>query len=79
MRLTQKQELFTEYIFQGMTQREAWGKAGYSTKYPIAIIDSKASALANSGKVKVGIRNFRIELITARLCRFRRGKNGYLK
>jgi len=50
-RLTQKQETFTLNIFQGMTQREAWKQAGYSTNYPIAHIDRDASLLANSPKI----------------------------
>jgi len=50
-KLTQKQEQFALYIFQGMTQREAWKQAGYSTNYPIAHIDRDASLLANSPKI----------------------------
>ena len=50
-RLTQKQEKFTLNIFNGMTQREAWKEAGYSTRYPIAHIDRDASLLANSPKI----------------------------
>ena len=50
-RLTQKQNQFALCIFQGMTQREAWKEAGYSTNYPIAHIDRDASLLANSPKI----------------------------
>ena len=52
MRLTKKQELFTQNIFKGMTQRESWIQAGYSSKYPVAHIDHNACVLANSSKVK---------------------------
>jgi len=51
-RLTQKQETFTLLIFQGLSQRAAWGKAGYSTKYAPEIVDQNASRLANSSKVQ---------------------------
>lgn len=50
--LTPKQEAFTRYIFEGLTQREAWIKAGYSNKYPVEIIDTNACNLAKSNKVK---------------------------
>ncbi|HUS04496.1 MAG TPA: terminase small subunit [Dehalococcoidia bacterium] len=50
-RLTQKQKTFALNIFNGMTQREAWKEAGYSTRYPIAHIDRDASLLANSPKI----------------------------
>jgi len=50
--LTQKQELFTQNIFSGMTQRDAWIKAGYSSNYPVEDIDSNACTLANSTKIK---------------------------
>lgn len=50
--LTQKQETFVLNLFKGMTQREAWIQAGYSSNYAPAIIDSNACALANSSKIK---------------------------
>ncbi len=53
MKLTQKQETFTQNIFKGMTQREAWIQAGYSSNYALAIIDVHACQLANKDKVKV--------------------------
>ena len=49
--LTQKQEQFTLNIFSGMSQREAYVKAGYSCKYDIAILDTNASCLAHSDKI----------------------------
>lgn len=51
--LTQKQELFTLNLFSGMTQRESWIKAGYSSNYALKVIDSNACALANRSKIKV--------------------------
>ena len=53
MELTQKQETFTQLLFEGKTQREAWVQAGYSSKYAPAIIDVNACKLANSNKVKL--------------------------
>lgn len=50
--LTQKQEQFCLNLFQGLSQREAWVKAGYSSKYAPALIDSHACVLANQEKVK---------------------------
>jgi len=57
--LTQKQENFVNCIFQGMTQREAWGKAGYSTRYPVPYIDSHACRLANKDKIKARLEELR--------------------
>lgn len=51
MELTQKQEKFTRNLFEGMSQREAYIQAGYSTKYAPAIIDTNACILANSNKI----------------------------
>ena len=53
MNLTQMQERFVLNLFQGMSQREAYIKAGYSGNMAVSIIDSHACALARSGKVKV--------------------------
>ncbi|GAI87124.1 unnamed protein product [marine sediment metagenome] len=50
-RLTQKQETFTQNLFKGMSQREAYIEAGYSPKSSMATIDNHACQLANSGKV----------------------------
>lgn len=58
-RLTQKQETFCLGIFQGLSQRAAWEKAGYSTRYPIAHIDRDASVLANSPKVRQRLQQLR--------------------
>jgi len=58
-RLTVKQEKFAQLIFQGMPQRRAWGEAGYSTNYALAIADVHASRLANSDKVKLRVAELR--------------------
>lgn len=50
--LTSKQERFTQNLFNGMTQREAWIQAGYSHNYSMARVDSHACELANSVKIK---------------------------
>lgn len=50
--LTPKQEAFARYLFEGLSQREAWIKAGYSNKYPVEYIDSHACVLAAKEKVK---------------------------
>jgi hypothetical protein len=51
--LTGKQEKFVLNLFQGMSQREAYIKAGYSANFAPAIIDSNACRLAKSNKVLV--------------------------
>jgi phage terminase small subunit len=58
-RLTQKQETFCLNVFQGMSQREAYLKAGYSANMALSVIDVKASELANHGKVSVRIQELR--------------------
>ena len=50
--LTQKQDRFARFLFDGLSQREAWIKAGYSHNYAVAYVDTHASVLANSAKVK---------------------------
>ena len=52
-KLTQKQETFTQNLFKGLTQREAWIQAGYSSKYDLALVDIHACALAATDKVKI--------------------------
>ena len=51
MKLTQKQETFTQFLFTGINQREAYQKAGYACNSSLVVIDSNASRLANSEKV----------------------------
>jgi len=58
-RLTQKEETFALLVFSGVIQREAWGQAGYSTKYSIEHIDHNASVLANSNKVQTRLKELR--------------------
>lgn len=53
MNLTKKQEQFALNIFSGMTQREAWIKAGYSSNYSMAVVDSNACALAHISKIQL--------------------------
>ncbi len=54
-KLTIRQQNFARFLFEGHTQREAWGLAGYSTSYAPAIIDIHACQLAAQDKVKVRI------------------------
>lgn len=51
MRFTQKQERFALNLFKGMSQREAYIQAGYSSISSLVTIDRHASDLANNGKV----------------------------
>jgi len=51
MRLTQKQETFTQNLFKGMYQRDAYIDA-YHPNYRLSTIDGNASRLANNEKVK---------------------------
>lgn len=51
-KLTQRQEKFARNLFEGMSQREAWINAGYSTNYSLTTLDSNACRLANKNKVK---------------------------
>lgn len=50
-KLTQKQQLFTLNLFEGMSQRESYIKAGYSPNQSPATIDRHACELAKSDKV----------------------------
>ena len=59
MNLTKRQENFALNLFLDMPQREAWGKAGYSTNYSLAVLDVNASRLANSTKVKLRLAELR--------------------
>lgn len=49
--LTKKQEDFARLLFEGLSNREAWLKAGYSTNMLPSTIDSNASRLAANSKV----------------------------
>jgi len=50
--LTSKQERFALNLFKGMSQREAWISAGYSSNYSLATVDKNACLLAAKGKIK---------------------------
>ena len=50
--LTNKQEAFVLNLFKGLTQRESWIQAGYSSNYPLVNIDSNACQLASKTKIK---------------------------
>ena len=50
MNLTQKQENFTQNLFKGMYQRDAYIEA-YHPEYALSTIDANASRLANNEKV----------------------------
>ncbi len=61
-KLTIKQQNFARSIFEGHTQREAWGLAGYSTKYPVQVVDQNACYLASKDKVKVRLAELRAQV-----------------
>lgn len=61
-KLTQKQENFVLNLFKGMSQREAWINAGYSSNYDVAIIDTNASMMASSNKIKIRLAELRGEV-----------------
>ena len=54
--LTAKQEKFVLNLFQGMSQREAYTKAGYSTNFAPAIVDKNACVLAKNSKILVRLK-----------------------
>ena len=49
--LTEKQERFCLNLFSGMSQREAYIQAGYSSDALPATIDTKASILSSTAKI----------------------------
>ena len=49
--LTQKQENFAQNLFQGMSQRQAYIKAGYSSNQLPATLDRHAKDLADNDKI----------------------------
>ena len=63
--LTQKQELFTLNIFKGLTQRESWIQAGYSSNYSPAVIDINACRLADNTKVKLRLEELRTPAVNS--------------
>jgi phage terminase small subunit len=60
-KLTQKQENFALNIFSGMPQREAYLKAGFSSRQTLPSIDVRACELAKSSKVLVRLAELRAE------------------
>ena len=50
--LTQKQEIFCNNIFLGMSQYDAYKAAGYGLTAARATTDANASRLANDGKIR---------------------------
>ena len=63
MVLTHRQEAFALNLFHGMTQREAWKKAGYTDRYRDEWIDSQACRLANSVKIMSRLEQLRAKAI----------------
>ncbi len=51
MLLTDKQELFCHNIVKGLSQRDAYLKAGYSSNTSMAVIDVQACQLTRNNKV----------------------------
>ena len=60
--LTQKQESFCLNILQGMSQIDAYKKAGYSMNMSPAVLNVKASQLRANGNVSVRIDELRKEV-----------------
>jgi len=59
MKLTQKQERFTLNLFSGMSQTEAYVKAGYSTNMLPATMIHHACVIAKNGNVKARLSQLR--------------------
>lgn len=59
--LTPKQDRFARNLFLGSSQREAWIEAGYSSKYPVSVIDSNACRLAATSKIKARFEELQTE------------------
>jgi len=57
--LTQKQENFVNNIFKGLTQRESWIQAGYSSNYALSNVDRNACILAGKTKIKQRLEELR--------------------
>lgn len=57
--LTSKQEKFTQNLFSGMTQRDSWIQAGYSSNYSMALVDTHACNLAKKDKIKIRLKELR--------------------
>ncbi len=62
-KLTPKQENFVQGLFAGMSQREAYKKAGYDcSKMSDVVIDVRACELAKNSKIKVRLQSLQDEV-----------------
>ena len=68
--LTQRQEAFTLNLFKGLTQRESWIQAGYSSNYALSNVDRNACVMANTTKIKQRLEELRVEARTADVADF---------
>lgn len=59
--LTFKQQLFAQYLFTGMSQREAYLAAGYSPNQKPATLDHHACVLADSANIVARLEQLRRE------------------
>ena len=66
-KLTQKQELFTQYLFEGLSQRQAYIKAGYSSNQLPATLDRHAHTVANSDKIKARLAELNLASVTPKV------------
>ena len=57
--ITQKQENFVQNLFKGMTQRDSWIDAGYSSNYSLALVDTHACNLAKTDKIQTRLAELR--------------------
>ncbi len=57
--LKQKQETFTQNLFKGMSQRDAYTAAGYSSNQLPATLDRHAYDLAKNGKILARLEELR--------------------
>ncbi len=58
-KLTQKQQRYAQFLFEGCSQREAYVKAGYSANMAVTMIDRNACELAKSTKVSARLAELR--------------------
>lgn len=65
--LTTRQERFVLNLFSGMTQRESWIQAGYSSNYPMAVVDKNACLLAGKSKIQVRLQELRDKAASERI------------
>lgn len=58
-KLSRKENEYARLRFEGKTQREAWGLAGYSTNYAPKIIDVNACNLEKKNKIQIRLKELR--------------------